>query len=445
MGIAFFCADLCANVELAWAQPHAPASQTAPRDTASMTIPRLAADNLNPLEAVAEATLDSAPRDGQIRLQITLPNYDCPSRNGESEDLQACLARDPSPLGNIVLDVGHSHHTDSNLDRYGNSSDRSPDQRNLHEGKIVMSVSLMAQDILRSCYGLPANKVHLSRYPGEVEFGTFHNSNLATNALERFQARTNNDIASELDNDEPQRKAFLTHLMELGQESAETSILVSVHANASGGDYVASFYPPEDPESSTLATRITESIVAQARGSFLDAIAALQSEIRAIEQRSAAAGRPDPQSEADLRALRDKVAVLNKARRTRRSARDDATSRSIESDLGIFRDLGEGAPRVLSEGFFMDGILGQMADAEINQNRSRLLNIPAHQTQARLNHVRQTSVQVVPEVYDAREGRWGAGTAHKYDVTKIFIDYAKGLGAGLAAQALAQCAEDDGT
>jgi hypothetical protein len=228
-------------------------------------------------------------------------------------------------------------------------------------------------------------------------------------------------------------------------ETSETSIMFSVHANASGGDYVATFYPPEDPQSSALATRITESIVAQARGSFLDAIAALQAQIRDIEQRAASGGRPDPALEVELRTLRDKVAVLNKARRTRRSSRDDATSRSIESDMGIFRDLGESAPRVLSEGFFMDGILGQRADAEINQNRSKLLNIPSQQIQARQNLLRQTSVQVVPEVYNALEGTWVAGAPHKYDVAKIFIDYAKGLGAGLAAQALAQCTEDDGT
>jgi len=427
--------------------PEVPADGTAP----TPLVIRDAPDTDNAPVALVETVIDSTARNGQVRLSYSFPTYQCPNNPEESQRLQACVARDPSPLGNIVLDVGHSDHTAEHRDAHGGSADRSSGQKNLHEGHITFASALMTKNMLETCYGLPSEDIQLTRYPRETEYGTFNNSQYAETAIERFQYRADANITAELENDAAQRRAYVKHLLGATDAERKRSIMVSVHANAAGGDYVSVIYDPNAPngKSRELSDSLTDALVAQIQPSY---IAALES-LRARET-ELTAQKSTPAIRNELSEVRTRISVVELASRTRKAHGNKGTSRPIPRSLGIVSDSSygsTGAAMALAEGFFMDGTLGKMADAEIKKNKEQVgvLYDVYRQSAAgtarelalkNLNDkIRESTVGVNQEVYDEAQGKWVRKERTSYNVAGIFINYAKGLSAGIVAQALDQC------
>lgn len=408
-------------------------------------------------QVLPEQTIEIVPQNNQVRLKVDYPRYDCPRQTTESDRIQACLAREPSPIGNIVLDVGHGDFTDESPDSFNKSSDRSPLQNYINEGQSNMVTSLMAQDMLRTCYGFPSEKLQLTRYPGEVEFGEFHNTRYANEALERFERNGNNEITSELDEDSAQRGAFINHLMELHETDAKNSLFVSVHANAAGGDYVAVFHEPRDEESEDFSRRLLNSIVSQTQDQFNQALSKLQTQKKALLRRQVEQNlHRDVQINEQLDQIDASIQKLMNAKHTKLS--QGGTSKVIGDDQSrkqVLELVPKNSPKALTEGYFMDGILGQMANDEIKKNKDALNELKLRLTSSTNDNDREdlenqikslkkrSNLSVTQEVYNSETGQWTESTvpAIDYDVAKIFVNYAKGLSMGLVSQLLSQCSE----
>jgi len=398
--------------------------------------------------------------DGQFALDIQMPETSCPKDEKLTRLIQACMKKEPSPIGNIVIDPGHFRgSTSDRSDSSGQAND------NIHEGNLNMAVVLMTKQLLERCYD-SGSRVKLLRHPWDTEFGQFHNEALAKSTLEKYEAPKGlrrNTIASLYAGDRYQRKAYARFLLGNGSdELEEKSSFWQIHANQSYStmefahngrtrkerrltDHTLGLYYSKYSEATDRAA--TSQVVAP----ILDEMTQTHSVIRAALEAKVA-----EQAEGSLERARAQ-ARLDYFNRDVTHQKDGGFSRSEGRPLGMVnRNDGHlnGSPIWkglkssvgIVEGLYMNGYVGKLASREVVENDARVRESTKAwkaaqesgdqeaiaKSASELKDVYQSSmVQVRERVYSAKEGKWVTRRRIGYHAPSPYVNYAKGLARGM--------------
>lgn|GEM_PF-2115356 len=328
-----------------------------PSDSAADTAPPPGGD-LPPSEEVS--TIHFGKDASGVQLNANRIPVECPD---ELKQAKLCFHGPPNGKKNLVLDPGHDDST---------ASCRNHPQGGVHEGQLNMVTAWLTRQVLLECAkwdpssgtGLDPARIHLSRYPGETEYGEYEDRR--TGAVWH---KANSSL-----------KERLKHALRSGgegDEAMDNSVLVSIHANAGGGDYPLVFWGDRGTSSGTAprSAALAESILGGLNKYFPQPKSTLS------QSMSASTGGQNGK-------LPQYPMVLNK-----------------NSGTGTAR-----TESVLVEGFFMDGDMAARVREEFRSGRAQTLRFYVEKAGA--NRV----------------------VAKEYKVSESYVKYAQSVAAGLAKQ-----------
>ena len=433
--------------------------------------------------------ITSAPHDGQVDVNVLLPNYECPNDENVARLIRACAKKKPSPIGNIVLDAGHwlgsmsdrSQGPGDSIPGLSMAPDRGKTEKadNIHEGNLNMGAVMMAKDVLDKCYGVGKEFVKLLRNPGERKFGEFHNATLADSTLEKWEPKGlgSRSIQSLYRGDDAQRKSFARFLLGNGSpEIEEKSSYWQIHANQSMGtaeykygkktyeikrkvDYIVALYHKHHATQNDkdMPAPVPGAIASELSPSIAKVREYLQSKVDAAPEGS----RQRAEMMAHLRYFERDITPQGTLTRFK----ENGYARTDGWNLGILNRKTSTANSKLVwsglkssvnvvEGIFMSGFMGDIAHAEINENDKKVRENFVAWNEAKASgaeekakaakeqfkeSLQNSTVQVRERVYDAKKGEWVVHMKRSYHAPSVYIQYSKGLGRGIANSYKKRC------
>lgn len=402
-------------------EPETPSEETEPGKIPPPPIPEVV-DAPEPGEVVENPSIDIAadePLDGQQHFSYSLPPVTCAQDGTPAEPLQACQARRPSPIGNVVLDVGHDDSAKGK--RHSNHKD-------IHEGKNNMAVTLMAKARLVECYGVPPENILLSRYPGETKFGEYLNSQAAKKVYSQGRIK---DTAAWSSGDGKSRARHIESLMTANGKQKEGAIFVSVHHNAAAADYPAALVPSS--KYGSHGARQNDIDFAQ---SFLTEV---HKDFAPIYKDIASAL---PKSHRFHKDTQNRNTTIPSVRQLD-SAKNDQIGGIWARSLSVFnvsKNRSKGPAMILTEATFMDAQVAAYTQRDMTAADRQIASLKSSgNTTEAAQLKKQNYVTASTKTWNAKTKQWETGKSYDYHAPKTFQLYAKSVSESIAKQMMKQC------
>jgi hypothetical protein len=347
------------------------------------------------------------------------PKADCAGTRTAPGGLKACVARKPSPMGNIVIDAGQDDSWAGK--RHYNHAD-------IHEGKNSLAVALMTRAKLMECFGIPPERIRLTRFPGETQFGQYAN---ASAARKIYTGGRIQDEASTSTGDGTARSRHIQELLGSSKAERDKGIVLSIHHNAAKADYPAVLIP---------AAKYGNNSARQEDLNFAHTLLTeLLTDFDPTYKRIASGLPKSDRFHTD-------TANRNPTPTTVRqldSAKNDQVGGLMGRRLSIF----SGAYRqnrktvyALAEGTFMDRKIAADTQAEINRINAAIAKAKKEGNDAEYKALYDANHTVTTvRKWNATKKEWEVKSSYGYKAPSALRFYANAMSEGLAKQVQKKC------